>query len=67
MAVFSAAMSGFAKPMRALNYIPLKSRKLLPGGRCGNTVVRGWTRPVREVRSSPTMKRTTAAVFTEKE
>jgi len=35
-----------ARCMRALGYVPLKSRKLEPGGwRC--TVGRGWARPVR--------------------
>jgi hypothetical protein len=38
--------------MRELNFIPIKSRRLMPGGRCGNTVTRGWARPVREMRSS---------------
>ena len=39
-----------AKTMRALNFIPLKSRRLMPGGWQG-TVIRGWARPVRQ---SPT-------------
>ena len=39
-----------AKIMRGLGYIPLKSRRLMPGGRCGNTVTRGWARPIREQR-----------------
>ena len=38
--------------MRELNFIPIKSRRLMPGGRCGNTVTRGWARPVRELKSS---------------
>ena len=33
--------------MRDLQFIPIKSRRLMPGGRCGNTVTRGWARPVR--------------------
>jgi hypothetical protein len=36
--------------MRDLNFIPIKSRRLMPGGRAGNTVTRGWARPVREQR-----------------
>jgi hypothetical protein len=38
--------------MRELNFIQIKSRRLMPGGRCGNTVTRGWARPIREMRSS---------------
>jgi hypothetical protein len=45
-----------AAVMRSLHFIPIKSRRLMPGGRSGNTVTRGWARPVREIRSSPTMK-----------
>jgi len=41
--------------MRRLNFIPIKSRRLMPGGRAGNTVTRGWARPVRTMRSSPTI------------
>ncbi len=41
--------------MRSLHFIPIKSRRLMPGGRAGNTVTRGWARPVREIKSSPTM------------
>ena len=41
--------------MRNLHFIPIKSRRLMPGGRAGNTVTRGWARPVREMKSSPTM------------
>ena len=45
-----------AAVMRSLRFIPIKSRRLMPGGRAGNTVTRGWARPVREIKSSPTMK-----------
>jgi hypothetical protein len=45
-----------ATVMRSLHFIPIKSRRLMPGGRAGNTVTRGWTRPVREMKSSPTMR-----------
>jgi hypothetical protein len=38
-----------AAVMRGLNFIPIKSRRLMPGGRAGNTVTRGWARPVRQV------------------
>jgi hypothetical protein len=36
-----------AKVMRAMGFIPIKSRRLMPGGFRG-TVARGWARPVRE-------------------
>src|SRR5271169_5489219 len=36
--------------MRSLQFIPIKSRRLMPGGRAGNTVTRGWARPLREQR-----------------
>ena len=36
-----------AAVMRNLHFIPIKSRRLMPGGRAGNTVTRGWARPVR--------------------
>ena len=36
-----------AKVMRSMNFVPLKSRRLLPGG-FRDTVARGWARPVRE-------------------
>jgi hypothetical protein len=39
-----------AAVMRSLNFIPIKSRRLMPGGRAGNTVTRGWARPVRELK-----------------
>src|SRR6266403_1836460 len=34
--------------LRSLNFVPIKSRRLMPGGRAGNTVTRGWARPIRE-------------------
>lgn len=49
-----------AEVMRDLHFVPLKSRRLMPGGRAGNTVTRGWARPLREAKSSPTMKNTGA-------
>jgi hypothetical protein len=52
----TGAARRLAAVMRSLHFIPIKSRRLMPGGRSGNTVTRGWARPVREIRSSPTMK-----------
>jgi hypothetical protein len=46
-----------AAVMRQLNFIPIKSRRLMPGGRAGNTVTRGWARPIRATKSSPTTTR----------
>jgi hypothetical protein len=51
-----------AAVMRSLNFIPIKSRRLMPGGRAGNTVTRGWARPVREMKTlsaigRPSLKR----------
>src|SRR4051794_8219264 len=40
-----------AAVMRSLHFIPIKSRRLMPGGRSGNTVTRGWARPIRETKS----------------
>ncbi len=50
-----------AAVMRSLNFIPIKSRRLMPGGWTGNTVTRGWARPVRKMKSSPTTSNTGAA------
>lgn len=36
-----------ARNMRSLGFIPIKSRRLMPGG-FRDTVTRGWTRPLRE-------------------
>jgi hypothetical protein len=49
-----------AQNMRSLGFIPIKSRRLMPGG-FRDTVTRGWARPIRETRSTPTMKPTSAA------
>jgi hypothetical protein len=35
-----------SKTMRSLGFIPIKSRRFMPGG-FRNTVARGWARPVR--------------------
>jgi len=57
-AVRAPATTGTARRlaavMRDLHFIPIKSRRLMPGGRAGNTVTRGWARPVRTMKSSPT-------------
>ena len=49
-----------AKVMRSMGFIPIKSRRLMPGG-FRDTVTRGWARPLRETRSTPTIKQTGAA------
>jgi len=36
-----------AQTMRSMGFIPLKSRRLMPGG-FRDTTIRGWTRPLRE-------------------
>ena len=51
----TATARRLATVMRALHFIPIKSRRLMPGGRAGNTVTRGWARPVRSIKSSPTI------------
>ena len=57
----TATARRLAAVMRTLHFIPIKSRRLMPGGRAGNTVTRGWARPVRTMRSSPTIKNAGAA------
>ena len=37
--------------MRFLGFIPIKSRRLMPGG-YRDTVTRGWARPFRELRDA---------------
>jgi hypothetical protein len=37
-----------AQTMRSMGFIPLKSRRLMPGG-FRDTTIRGWARPCREV------------------
>ena len=51
----TATARRLATIMRDLQFIPIKSRRLMPGGRAGNTVTRGWARPVRTMKSSPTI------------
>jgi hypothetical protein len=41
-----------APTMSSMGFIPLKSRRLMPGGNRGTTI-RGWARPFRETRSIP--------------
>jgi len=48
----TATARRLAAVMRSLNFIPIKSRRLMPGGRAGNTVTRGWARPVRSMKST---------------
>ena len=38
-----------AKSMRALGFIPIKSRRFMPGG-YRDTVTRGWARPFRQLK-----------------
>jgi len=40
-----------AATMRTLGFVPIKSRRLMPGG-YRDTVTRGWARPIRELRNS---------------
>jgi hypothetical protein len=51
-----------AKIMRALNFVPIKSRLLMPSG-WRDTVTRGWARPVRAMKSSPTTTNAGGAGF----
>lgn len=40
-----------SKTMRSLGFVPIKSRRLMPGGHLNN-VTRGWALPIRELKSS---------------
>ena len=40
-----------SKTMRALGFVPIKSRRLMPGG-YRDTVTRGWARPIRQLEAS---------------
>jgi hypothetical protein len=40
-----------ASTMRTLGFVPIKSRRLMPGG-YRDTVTRGWARPIRLLRTS---------------
>jgi hypothetical protein len=57
----TATARRLAAVMRGLHFIPIKSRRLMPGGRAGNAVTRGWARPVRTTKSSPTTSNAGAA------
>jgi hypothetical protein len=46
--------------MRSLGFIPIKTRRLMPGG-YRDTVTRGWARPVRELRTPSIINPTTSA------
>ena len=49
-----------APTMRSMGFIPLKSRRLMPGGNRGTTI-RGWSRPFLELKkSTPIMNETPA-------
>ena len=41
-----------SQTMRSLGFVPVKSRRLEPGG-YRDTVTRGWTRPVRQSPTNP--------------
>ena len=43
-----------APTMRSMGFIPLKSRRLMPGGNLGTTI-RGWSRPFLELKKSTFM------------
>jgi hypothetical protein len=43
----TSAARRLAKNMRSLGFVPIKSRRLMPGG-YRDTVTRGWTRPFRQ-------------------
>ncbi|HEX5323080.1 MAG TPA: hypothetical protein VFW40_04785 [Capsulimonadaceae bacterium] len=49
-----------AQTMRSLGFVPIKSRRLLPGGYT-DTVTRGWARPIKVARSSGSTHKTQAA------
>ena len=44
-----------SKTMRTLGFVPIKSRRLEPGG-WRDTVIRGWARPVRQSRCRTSFK-----------
>jgi hypothetical protein len=44
-----------AQTMRSMGFIPLKSRRLEPGG-FRDTTIRGWARPVRDPRNRTSLK-----------
>jgi hypothetical protein len=46
-----------AVTMRSLGFVPIKSRRLMPGG-WRDTVTRGWARPIRAVKNSASVLNT---------
>jgi hypothetical protein len=46
--------------MRSLGFVPIKSRRLMPGG-YRDTVTRGWAHPIRPAKSSETTLNTLPA------
>lgn len=52
-----------SKTMQSLGFVPMKSRRFLPGGWKG-TVTRGWARPIRERRQSARVERCESVTFT---
>jgi hypothetical protein len=44
-----------ARTMRSMGFIPLKSRRLMPGG-LRDTKIRGWARPAHDVRNLPLLR-----------
>jgi hypothetical protein len=53
----TATARRLAAIMRGMHFIPIKSRRFMPGGRAGNTVTRGWARPIRQMRLGETAAR----------
>jgi hypothetical protein len=51
-----------AAVMRELKFIPIQSRRLMPGG-FRDTVTRGWTRPVRPLSKPSKVERSQAATL----
>jgi hypothetical protein len=51
----TATARRLAVTMRSLNFIPIKSRRLMPGG-FRDTVTRGWARPMRPLPISKKVK-----------
>jgi hypothetical protein len=49
-----------APTMRSMGFIPLKSRRLMPGGNRGTTI-RGWARPFLELKKSTSIMNETPA------
>lgn len=52
-----------AHSMRLLGFVPIKSRRFMPGGH-RDTVTRGWSRPLRKLRNSTFTTKPTGAAGT---